>query len=514
MQLLQGYDTFSGNARSKAIKGTAGTPTEGTIQSIARVCTSLEELHTSLQIDASVSASYEAFSGDVKASYLHTLDITSNSVTVLIYACKTTTTGYTGSVTVDPDLTAQLKTEDDVADFVSHNGDSFVSEVTTGSEYIATYVFHSLTVEDKMKVEASLGFKYSGGPTSVDASISTKISNALKTVNVESTIRQHIFGVSTVAAPAGDPDTMIDFANKFSTLSVDAPTTVSFKVEPYEKNLPHAISTLFKPVKANRDSFNNTPAAKGWGGMLGQLEQLNSQCKQVQQVYADYGDYQDSAFEARAAQVNKDWKDLLKLVSDVDDDPTTVPQFTIPVSLNPFSTPSINFSVRPLDPLLDGGGGTPFQDITNESIGRRVRLAKIEVYHGNWVDRLIATYADAVQHAMTPVIHGGGSGLGSQTLELNDDEYIVAMEGYKNGNGLGRWQVGGLKFTTSKGQNLATDNYNPQHDNTWASWSTQNSGGVIVGFAGRSGDALDSIQPMVLRFDPAKWSEVLVAPAS
>jgi hypothetical protein len=509
LELFQGYDTFTGEAKSMAITGTPGQPGAGVVQSFARVCTSLTELHDSREVDASVSASYGAFAVDAKAKYLHTLDVTTNSVTVVIYARKTTSKSPGGAFQLPDDVVEKLKSADDISDFVEQHGDSFVSEVTSGSEYIATYTFHSQTKDEQTQVEASLGFKYGGGSTSIDASISTKISNALKTTNVEYSINQIAFGLSSVEYPTQEPDKMIDFANKFSTLPVDAPTTVSFKLEPYENHLPASVRRLFNPVRLNRQAFVGTAGlpGSGWAGMLAQLEELNNECDQLARVYSSYGGYKDDLFESRRAQAQADRASLLKMLEDVDYDPLTVPTFTIPASLG-FGTPTATYTVVPQAPLFGGDGGGPFQDATTQDIGRLIRLTQVQVYHGVWVDRLIPTYTAAQQTEPVSVAHGGGSGSGTLVLALDDDEYIVAMEASKNGNGLGRTQVGWLKLVTSKGKTLVTDpNFTPQPSPNYASWSSEGQPGqVIIGFAGRSGDALDAIQPLVLRLSPANWA--------
>jgi hypothetical protein len=509
LELFQGYDTFTGTGKSTAISGTPGQPGNGIVQSFARVCTSLSELHDSLEVDASVSASYGAFAADAKASYLHTLDVTTNSVTVVIYARKTTTNGPSGPFQLPDETVQKLKTADDIADFVAEHGDSFVSEVTSGSEYIATYTFHSQTKDEQTQVEASLGFKYGGGSTSIDASISTKISNALKTTNVEYSINQIAFGLSSVAYPPQEPDKMIDFANKFSTLSADAPTTVSFKLEPYENHLPVSVRRLFNPVRLNREAFVGTAGlpGSGWAGMLAQLEVLNNECDQLARIYRSYGGYKDDLFESRRAQAQADRVSLLKMLEDVDYDPLTLPTFTIPASLG-YGTPTAAYTVVSEAPLLGGDGGNPFQDATTQDIGRLIRLTQVQVYHGVWIDRLIATYTASQQIEPRSVVHGAGNGSGTLVLALDDDECIVSMEGYKNGNGVGRTQVGWLKLVTSKGNTLVSDpNFTPQPDTNYASWSSQaHPGEVIIGFAGRSGDALDAIQPLVLRLSPADWA--------
>ena len=68
-----------------------------------------------------------------------------------------------------------------------------------------------------------------------------------------------------------------------------------------------------------------------------------------------------------------------------------------------------------------------------------------------------------------------------------------------------------MRFKTSKGKTLSTDsNINPPVnvtvDTNYAAWDGRGiAGEVIIRFAGRGYDALDAIQPLVLRLSAATW---------
>lgn len=256
MELFQGFDTFSGNTRNTVVTGTSssGTPEEG--EAHVRVCTDLEQLHKALQVDSSVSVSYGAFSADAKAKYMQELNLTTNSVVVVVYASKTTTKSFT-NVSLPKKVTDLLTDQARVRDFVHLNGDSYVREITTGSEYFATFTFMSETENEKTEIITSLSAKGGFGDVKAEASMATDLSTAVNSAKVRYDIDHKIIGVHGVVPPTPGPSEeaikdMIEFAIGFPALPADSAETVSFTLEPYEQLLPGSSVDYFSGVTQNR----------------------------------------------------------------------------------------------------------------------------------------------------------------------------------------------------------------------------------------------------------------------
>ncbi len=303
--------------KKTAIKSDDNKKTGGGTESVfhAYVCSSMEELQTSMEIDASVKASYSVFSADAKSKYLHSLNLTTNSVTVLIRAYhKSTSVSSTNPDFSDEAL--KLLNSGGVGNFVKKYGDSWVSQITKGGEFIATFTFFSKSKEEKQKVEASLDVK--GSYSGVDAAVSlaTKISNALKTTNVRFSIDRTLIGYTDQNVPDySDKDyksknaeeytnALIQFGNSLATKIPDDPQTLSYSISPYEDLLPTEIN--FSNVHQNRIKFNGYPGRQGWASMYAELLVLQNLCKEFREIYRFYGDYQDSLLNDKFEQIGND----------------------------------------------------------------------------------------------------------------------------------------------------------------------------------------------------------------
>jgi len=514
LELFQGFDTFSGNPRNTVVTGTSGTPTRAAT-SYVMVCTDLEQLHTALQIDASVSASYGAFSADAKAKYVHDLDLTTNSVTVVVYACNNLTTGRTTAL-LPPDDVAHLTDSTKVREFVLNKGDSFVSEITKGGEYFATFTFLSQTSDEKTTVEASLQLK-AGTPLSLDASVSTKLSSASSSAKVAYKLNQRLIGVSGVTPPAAtspsDIDGMVKFAMAFPSLTVDAPETVSFKVDGYEQILPMSVD--FSGITQNRDAFLGTAATPGWGQMIVQLRGVMNDGKAIKNLYDFYGGHQDSDLDSRLRRVQQDLSDLYDHARAVEKDPTTVLPVTPPESCQYGSPEPEWIVVSASDDDFLAWGGAPFQDVSRDQIAQRTHLDAVEVWvgseNGYGVWRVRSTYSTRFPGNRFAEEHGGhGAASGGQesgVLTLADNEFITSMEGWA-GSYFRYPILGGLILHTSAGQRWTTahpptegvqvwpDPANPRKDNQ-----------TVIGFTGASGDCVNGLRPLAVQFRPVNWRQ-------
>lgn len=534
--LFQGFDTFSGNPRNTVVRGTSGTPSNASTSYVS-VCTTTDQLLTALQIGASVSGSYKAFTADAKSQYVHDLNLTTNSVVVVVYASNTLTTGMTNAA-----LPGNLKLTNstEVSEFARANGDCFVSQVSKGGEYFATFTFMSQTAEEKTAVEASLGLT---AESSLDASVSAKLTTTASSTNVQFVMNQSLTGVRGVAPPAAtspsDIDSMVNFAIGFPALTMNSPALVSFAVEPYEQILGPSVP--FNGVTKNRTAFLGNPADMGWGQMIVQLQGVMNDCNAIKSLYAYYADHQDSDFESRSSQVQQDLKELYAYATSVDEDPATDRSGKVPATKSiSYGIPEAQYAV--LVPVsqnflhgeVSQDEGSFSQDVTDDQISQLWHLDEVSVWvvtdpdktvgGEEVVTQLVLTYSPRYpQQTTVTVTHGvlQATVTGTQgthvpeevfQLTLGDNEFITTMAGWLNAsvnvNPVGPPSqtsfLGGLVFTTSAGQTARSSD-----GTSTESWSAGTSGEILIGFASYtvSGSFMVGIQPVVLRFQGVHWAQ-------
>ena len=499
MELFQGYNTFSGgDALTTGVTGTAGNP-EAEIKSTVTMCSDTESVFNSLEIDASVAASYGMFSGDAKFKFVSEMKLTTNSVTVLVH-CKNaeTTTGSKFKIDKDADELLTAKT----ANFVAAYGDCFVNRVTKGAEYIAAFVFYSETLEKKLDIEASLGFKVNGGGGSLDASLSTKLQTAQSSAKVSMSLFQVLTGFKggTVGLPIAEADKIIEFGLGFSKLAPDAPVTCGFAVTGYE----HAgVSSpeLFKPVAANRLLFtgNGSPGFPGLGVTWFRLNEMFNMSVQIKKLYGFYN-YKDEDFESKTKKIRSDMDTVRSEMDQLAADPLAVHQFSSPETYG-YGAPQVSFRLR----TINGGGtttwGSPhgFTDITPDQVYQQPRIKSLQVNSGDRIDMLTVEYETnlPVPHTTRTVVHGSQGGQ-LKKIELDAGEWVSEVDAWQDS-----WALSNIKIVTTGGQSLQPKPGTPPGVLNWKKGAANNN--YLLGFAGSAGGDVNDLDLLVLVFQPVEW---------
>lgn len=170
-------------------------------------------------------------------------------------------------------------------------------------------------------------------------------------------------------------------------------------------------------------------------------------------------------------------------------------------------------------PSWGGQGGGGFKDIvvTDAEQGKSLSIAQIPwlssiaAKGGDMCDGLILTYtynADVTaSESRTAVFkHGGKSGsVDSEVLQLNAQKHIKSITVHV---GTRYEYVHQLYLETTGGQTwtfpakIGGGGWGPT---TSASWNVP-PGQVVVGFAGKSGDYLDQLEPLVIQVAQAEWT--------
>jgi hypothetical protein len=511
MELYQGFDTFSGKTKNTAVQPKAEPPTIESEGKLAiYVATSMEELQDALSIEGSMKLSYSVFSVEAKSKYVHELNLTSNSVVVVIHASKSFTTERL-DVEIPADILESMKTESGVDNFVKKYGDSWTSKIVKGGEFFVTFTFYAETKMEKDQIENSLTAGGVVGGVSVNTSLAVKISTMLQTSKVRYNISNKLLGYGNLEPPAkidkDNPDQyvndLIDFAASLLGRRADEPVMISYESTPYDELLPVEIN--FERVTTNRSSFLGNPAAPGWGEMLAHLSLSMSTSNSIKQRYKFYGNYQDSELETRLTKIKQDLDFLYKFIAAVDAKPNREHPFTTPTSVL-YGVPSLRYSVVvPVGQnFLNGGGGGPYQDVTPENIPQHFHLNKVQISNGSIVDLIQLAYSAEYPAGECVTMHGTPGGSQHPPFFLGAGEYIVEIRG-KLDSYWGHMTVAVLYMKTNKGNEYASsENAKSQTDQLWEA----KPGDLLIGFSGSSGSNLDCIQPVVLRFSPAAWEEI------
>ena len=217
----------------------------------------------SIDVNTSFSASYAGLGKvDAKADYLHKMKLTTNSLSIVVRAKQIIKTeSMTSARLVDG---IKPGPNFDLNNFVAVYGDSFVSEIAYGGEYIATYVFYCENEEEQTDIATSLEITGGTGSLEVNAELSMKLKHAESRTTVRSELFQLKTGVTGVADSKGED--IADFALNFSKLHLNVPVVCDFNCKGYEE-LP-GLASIFQEVVDVREYFCGVDISSGLNNKL------------------------------------------------------------------------------------------------------------------------------------------------------------------------------------------------------------------------------------------------------
>lgn len=406
--LFQGYDSFVGSGRSTALTGTKGAA-GATSQTYYKVCTDTASLYQAMNISGSVSASFGLGSVDAKMSFAQSLNVTSTSVTVVVYTNVITDSSSCGDVKLN------VAPPKDITNFFLPYGDSYVSSITKGAEYIAVYVFQSTSITDQQSITASLNASDFG----VSAQLSTAISSISTSTSTNVSMSQLMTGVSKPAYP--NENDMITFALNFGTTKIDAPTVISFETTGYE-HVPGL--ALFTKLQDNRNLIlgNGAPGDPGLAGDYAALTLVLNQIDAIQNVYSSYSYYGDTTLPGRKTQVIADMQAITNLVAQMDNAPAAKYSAPSLPSLS-YGTPTLTYSLGQPGGSIGLGGGTPFNDVSAATIAAGSTIAALTLYGSDALTGMEVTYTNGGGL----VVHGSNTDPASQTLDYTGSEASVIV---------------------------------------------------------------------------------------
>lgn len=485
--VFQGYNSVLGQGLSTAVEGTTVT-TGANSEVYCAVSTTVQDLAQSLSIDQSLSVGFGPAGGiDQKIEFLASLNVTTYSVSVTVYSNH----GTGGTSFTDVGFKSGIKLPVDTVtanQFVRAYGDSFVSSVKTGGEYMAVYTFYSQTKEEQNALVSSLKANGIFDGVTVGGNLQTSMTNFLKTVTVNYAFRQKVSGLLNPVLPL--PSDFIAYAVKFPSIPIDAPVVISLAGTGYE-SVPNA-GSAFDKVAENRTYFTGGSIDGGLTGSLTTIIQSLNQMKWVSKIYSFYGGYSDPTLTANTTTANTD---ITAIKTQMNDFATKAagnfPSLSLPSLKN--GSPVLKYTVS-TSGYRGGGGGSPFDDIDITSyIQRKTRIAAIGLRTGKRTDQLRTSYIDDTGQITTKT-HGAGGGSDRGTLQVNEGQFVTRIWG-RSGNRLDQ-----VNFQLSDGRSIGGGGGGGSEFN----WATA-SGKFVMGFLGRSGSEVDGLDTYYGQFQPAKW---------
>lgn len=491
--LIQGYNSVLGNAVSTALMAER-TTISGQSSVVCTVCTSASQVANALEIDASLSVAYGPLASvDVKTQFMSSLEITTYSITIVVHAKK--------SIGEEQYTNARLKsgvvsptTAQETDDFVRVYGDSFISKITKGGEYFATYTFFSETRTEQESLKASMQASgiYSG--VSVGGGLQVAMNKFVSTTKTTSTFKQTITGFrNTPVLP--DASNFTSFANTFPSLELTSPAIIGFTSQGYESGVEGFKAPFFAKVAENRRYFTVDSSQRSLASSLATIAEIKNQITSIKQIYDWYGYTSDSLLSSRLSVVNTDLDAIRAQMQAFETSATS--SFTRP-SLPSLAngTPALTYSVAS-SPDWGQNGGTPFNDVdVTTYLQDRTRISQVQLRAGAYVDKIITTYETAKGKSWVKSA-GGPNGTLSSPLQLQQGQSVrtllVRAGNYIDKIGIaasdGRYIIGG-------------ENGGVRHD-----W-TAPSGAIVMGFHGRAGSFLDKIGVDYALIKPATWNAV------
>ena len=489
--LLQGYDSVSGLGLSTALTGKAKND-RASSDLRYRVCQDLSSLATALDLNQSLSIGFGPVgSVDEKMNFVSNLNVTTHSISIVVYARHGIGTETATDVSLDRTKVEKPVGNAALLEFFLGYGDSYVASCTKGGEYFAVYTFYSQTREEKSQLELDMKAQGIFEVAKVDATLQLKLNSFTSSTKTRLSVTQKIIGIRDPKLPPADK--IIEFAEGFSSLPLDAPSVIHFETHGYER-VPGFGS--FQPIVKNRRFFVGSGVLDGLAASLVRVKQLQNQIRWLQDIHAFYG-YDDPRLAQVAAQAKTDLETLDGLINDFEDDPTRSFQAPKLASLDA-GTPSLSYATAE-SPQYGRREGTTFIDVdVVTDLARKTRVASLRIASGTRIDNLRVVYENATGKPQQ-IDHGGSGGGWSNPLPLRPGQFVTRISGGSGSTGML------LQIDITGGASLRGGQEGG--DRGSFDW-TVDKGCFVLGFAGRaSKDFLEQIACVYCKLEPAKWTK-------
>lgn len=413
------------------------------------------------------------------------LQITTTTVVILVEATLRTTTTVTGATFND-----SFK---DALTLYNQGGDSYVSSITSGGQFLAAYSFRAYDEETFESIVNSADATFSGFSSQFSANFDTEIQSIKNTATVETDFNMKAIGFTKTPVPQTAND-LVPFVLNFNTVPMDAPQVLEFSTICYTAldNCP----PNFSQIKAYKQQYTESPSK------LVDIDYMaESNLNIIANVASIYDNYSmrsaDPDFSAHVTNTQAIRDLIATWRQSVDTDPTN-PNVPLPtIDRTQLVIPVAQFALVPASSSGEPRGGRPFTDLLEKDIPRGVLPSTISIQSdASWITKLSTTYTTK-DPSNPPFVMANGQG------ETGGPNPIIQM-----GPGEVVTQIGAswstytnlIQITTNRQPTIA---YGPG-GGAIQTWSPPKNG-CFVGWAGMCGTLVDAVWPVWAVFYPASW---------
>lgn len=496
-ELFQGFDNFSQSSRSIAVAGQERTANSRKAY-FYNVATSIEEVLSTLELSVDL-----AYSGivdlDAKTKYFHSLDIQENNV-VIIVKYRVNKDVIQRDVHPIESIRDQLeKKEISEQDFFYRYGDSYVSKVSNGGIYCASYIFRSRSKAEQISLEAEIkasGLTMSG---KVDGGFAGAIKEIERSVSVRVDFRQKLIGFSDFHGRLPSSASEISkFVADLSSYSGPLDAVINFETVGYE----HVYPVLKSRKTWDFLNANKKFRLENMSIYRLRLEVLIKEMEYIKSIYIIYSYDKDDVLNERLKDSHEfklKWDAALDSVAENPfQDPTALAKEIDRSKLWGDQLPVLSYSVR--DHFLCGmHGGHAFSDVNSAiDVLRGKHISQIEAHYGLYIDKISTTYKSMDGDSQLCAHGGTGGNRVPVPVSVPPGSRIDAITGFSG------WYVDTLNITVN---GVVTTLGRPHSDPNFE-WNYKDDvGEIVIGFYGRSAWYLDQLGLILLRLDDAKWIE-------
>jgi hypothetical protein len=484
-----GYNTFLGSAMQTIVdvKTDAG---QGSTDANVYVCKTTQQMYNALEINASVAVSSPWGSFADRLRLINTLNTNTTTVTIIVSA-----TVVNNSWTVSD---ATFKSTYATAGAVyKQGGDSYVSYVAKGGQFIAAYSFVAYDEQTYQELSNVADVNFPGWGAEFDAHFEVNLKNISQTTGISYHNEMHGIGFSS-AYP--DPENLVHYVLNFGTVTFDAPAVLDFATRSYKLvpacpdfTLIHQYSTAY---------IDPTSTGLGYADIELLAKTNLAIVTNVTGIYDNYGFLSiDLLLSTVPPNLNHIIASIAVWRQTVDIDPTN-PNIDPPIIDDQYLTvPTPRYSLVPSSAVgsFSAGDGYALQDITAGMIERCVLPSSVQVCGGDVINKLVTTYTQNDEDMPTfTITRGGNDGSNFPPWQLGPGELITQITTCWDDH-VCRMSIG----TGSQSGVFYPCNTNGPHVTTW---STPTDGNMaFVGWQGKSNWALDGLQAIYVQFRPPHW---------
>jgi hypothetical protein len=491
-KLFQGVDTVRGEARNTIVKGVYSVSESGTSQ-LLKVSVDYQSFAESTEINQSASVGVGLFGASEKINFTKEVERSSWSINMTIRSSYIIGTAESTDAVID---LSGMNFDDPKTrrEFCSRYGDSYVSSVTQGSQYLGVFTFHLNSESEHNSMMTSLEAHGMLSLFSFDAGLQTKMNRFFSDTKAQVTLSQRTFGAGGVALPAFSD--MIEFARKLPELPVKEPATLRSSTTGYETLLP---AGSFDAVAKNRNYFVGSSFTKGvYADRTAIKDQIN-QIDSIHAVHDTYG-FDEPGLKTAKQTANDDLALLDAQIEQYKTEPEAVFKKPALPSVQK-GRPSVAYE-SDYSGAWGGTGGGPFDDIAEigdvgDFISRRQHIRSLRLHSGDYVRALVIKYKGSSEQADVEKVHGQQEGTRGHEMFLENGDRIGKLTGCSGA------YVDQLTVTLApSGKSI---NAGVRRDYLGKiDWSPKE-GFVVIGFRGYSGANLDQVEAVCVRFLPTTW---------